>query len=125
MDYQEKYLKYKTKYLNLKSQEKSFDKIIMTGGNNKEKATLYLFKAEWCPHCISFKPTWENLIKNFESKVNFVMYDSEKNASECKENKIEGYPTLILKTKSKAIEFVGHRDFNSVKEFIENETYNN
>ena len=123
MDYQEKYLKYKSKYLKLKSQEKSFDKNIMTGGNNKEKATLYLFKAEWCPHCISFKPTWENLKENLESKVDFVMYDSEKNASEIKEYKIEGFPTLVLKTKSKAIEYVGPRDFNSVKEFIE--TYNN
>ncbi len=123
MNYQEKYLKYKAKYLKLKSQEK-LGKFNMTGGaaNKLDKPTLYLFKAEWCPHCVAFKPTWKDLEKKMESKVDFVMFDSEANANEISKYKIEGFPTLILKTGGKAIEYVGPRDFSSVKEFIE--TYN-
>ena len=125
MNYQEKYLKYKAKYLKLKSQEKSLNNnLIMTGGgNNKQNTpTLFLFKAEWCPHCKVFKNTWDDLKKNMQSKVNFVMFDSEQNSAQIKEFNIEGFPTLILKTGTKAIEYVGPRDFQSVKEFIE--TYN-
>jgi len=123
MNYQEKYLKYKAKYLKLKSQEKlaSFN---MTGGASKklDKPALYLFKAEWCPHCVAFKQTWKDLEKKLESKVDFIMFDSEANSNEIKEYNIEGFPTLILKAGGKAIEYVGPRDYASVKEFIE--TYN-
>jgi len=123
MNYQEKYLKYKAKYLKLKSKEKALVGLNMSGGGNKQdKPTLYLFKAEWCPHCQDFKSTWKNLESNMKSKVDFVMFDSEANASEIKEYNIEGFPTLILKAGGKAIEYVGPRDFESVKEFIE--TYN-
>ncbi len=124
MNYQEKYLKYKAKYLKLKSKEKGLMKLSMAGGGNKksDKPTLYLFKAEWCPHCRDFKPTWNNLKSNMESKVDFVMFDSDEHASEIKQYNIEGFPTIILKAGGKAIEYVGPRDFESVKEFIE--TYN-
>jgi len=120
MNYQEKYLKYKAKYLKLKSKEKALVGLNMLGGGNKQdKPTLFLFKAEWCPHCIEFKSTWKSLESNMKSKVDFVMFDSEANASEIKEYNIEGFPTLILKAGGKAIEYVGPRDFESVKEFIE------
>lgn len=124
MNYQEKYLKYKAKYLKLKSMEKSLTALNMSGGGAKkqDKPTLYLFKAEWCPHCRDFKSTWNTLKSNMESKVDFVMFDSDENRSEIKQYNIEGFPTLILKAGGKAIEYVGPRDFESVKEFIE--TYN-
>ena len=122
MNYHEKYLKYKAKYLKLKSQEKSLTNLNMSGGGVKNKPTLYLFKAEWCPHCRDFKSTWDNLKNNMESKVDFVMFDSEKNAAEIKQYNIEGFPTLILKAGGKAIEYVGPRNFESVKDFIN--TYN-
>ncbi len=123
MNYQEKYLKYKAKYLKLKSLEKS-NGFNMTGGAGKktEKPTLYLFKAEWCPHCIAFKPVWKDLESKMNSKIDFVMFDSETNSNEIKNFKIEGFPTIILKAGGKAIEYVGPRDFASVKEFVE--TYN-
>jgi thiol-disulfide isomerase/thioredoxin len=99
MNYQDKYLKYKAKYLKLKSQEISLTNLNMSGGGvkNQTKPTLYLFKAEWCPHCRDFKSTWDNLKSNMDSKVEFVMFDSEKNANEIQQYNIEGYPTLILK----------------------------
>ena len=124
MNYQDKYLKYKAKYLKLKSQEKSLTSLSMTGGSasKQDKPTLYLFKAEWCPHCRDFKSTWNHLKNKMESNVEFVMFDSEKDATEIKQYNIEGYPTLILKTGGKAIEYVGPRNFESVKDFIE--TYN-
>lgn len=122
MNYNKKYLKYKAKYLKLKSvmDQNNQNKIIMSGGNSKlkDEKTIYLFKAEWCPHCRSFKPTWESLKKELEDKIKFVTYDSEKNSSEIKSFKIEGFPTIILTVGDKAIEYVGPRDELSLKEFI-------
>ena len=115
-DYTKKYLKYKEKYLKLKKMEEDTDKKTMVGGSKK---TLALFKAEWCGHCKAFKNTWDNLKDNLESEVKFVTYDSEVNKEEIKKFQIKGYPTLILLSNNKAIEYVGPRDQNSIKEFIE------
>jgi thioredoxin 1 len=113
-NYNEKYLKYKSKYLKLKSEGIKFN---MKGGGDKD-ITMYLFKAEWCGHCNGFKSTWANLQKDMGDKIKFVTYDSDKNKEDIKKYNIEGYPTLILKTQDKAIEYVGSRDIDSLKDFI-------
>ena len=113
-DYSKKYLKYKEKYLKLKKIEQN---ISMKGGG-VDKKTLALFKAEWCGHCIGFKKTWNELKKENDSKVNFVTYDSELNKEEISKYKIEGFPTLILLANDKAVEYVGPRNKEAIKEFI-------
>ena len=112
MDYRAKYIKYKTKYTKLQN------KLSQTGGTNKQKNTIYLFKAVWCGHCKAFMPTWEKLQKEMGKKVNFVTYDSDANSEEIKKYGIEGFPTIILQTHDKAVEYVGPRDENSLIEFI-------
>lgn len=121
MNYNEKYLKYKAKYLKLKSKmdKKSEDKIIMSGGGSKIAKTMYLFKAEWCPHCRMFKDTWNSLKTGLKDKVKFVAYDSEEDADKIKSYNIQGFPTIILTVGDKAIEYVGPRDEQSLKEFID------
>lgn len=114
--YREKYLKYKAKYLKLKSHDNSI--LNMVGGSTNSK-TLYLFKAEWCPHCVAFKDTWNKLSNDYKNKLHFIAYDSEKNADEIRKYKIDGFPTLILMVNNKAIEYVGPRDEKSLKEFID------
>ena len=92
----------------------------MTGGNNKKaEKTLYLFKADWCPHCINFMPTWESIKNNNKDKINFIKYDSQENREQIKEFGVDGFPTIILKIGDKAIEYVGPRDENSILNFIQ------
>jgi len=117
--YYEKYLKYKTKYLNLTkmiAQEGHFP--VQEGGGN-EKPTIYLFKAEWCGHCKGFKPTWEKIQKDLKNKYEFITIDSEKDKAEISQWGIKGFPTIIKKISDNAEEYVGPRDEISVKEFIE------
>ena len=57
--------------------------------------------------------------ETISDKINFVTFDADEDAKMIKEYKIEGFPTLILKSKNKAIEYVGPRDLNSIKEFID------
>ena len=113
MDYNKKYLKYKDKYLKLKKLEQN---IIMKGGAPVNK-TLTLFKAEWCGHCKSFKKTW-NELKNDNSNIKFVTYDSDENKSEIEKYGIQGFPTLILLVDDKSIEYVGPRNKEAIEEFI-------
>jgi hypothetical protein len=85
------------------------------GGEKKE---IYLFKAEWCPHCVGFKPTWKKLEKELSSKYTFVTYDSEKDKASIKKWDIKGFPTIIKKTGNDMEEYIGPRDEESVKTFI-------
>jgi thiol-disulfide isomerase/thioredoxin len=85
------------------------------GGEKKE---VYLFKAEWCPHCTGFKPTWKKLEKEFNNKYTFITYDSEKDKNSIKKWDIKGFPTIIKRIGNDMEEYVGPRDEESVKKFI-------
>ena len=108
------YQKYKSKYINLKQK---LDKE-QTGGSSNNK-DVYLFKAEWCPHCTSFLPSWEKLKEDYESEYNFITYDSEKNKKEISQWKIQGFPTIIVKKDDEALEYMGPNNYQSVLNFIE------
>jgi thiol-disulfide isomerase/thioredoxin len=111
----QKYLKYKSKYLRLKN---SFQ--TQTGGAILEKPNLYLFKAEWCGHCKKFQPAWNNLENNSElkKKVNFVTMDSELQKNDILKFNIDGYPTIILEKGNKLINYENHRTITDVTSFI-------
>ena len=32
-----------------------------------------LFKADWCGHCVKFKPIWDTLSKTYEKEFNMRM----------------------------------------------------
>tara|TARA_B100000161_G_C33512087_1_gene396854 strand:- start:654 stop:1016 length:363 start_codon:yes stop_codon:yes gene_type:complete len=112
--YYSKYLKYKNKYIALKNSIKNSQQ-----GGGKDKREVYLFKAEWCPHCKGFEPTWDKLKENHKNKYKFITYDSDKNSDKISEWKIEGFPTIIVKRGGEALEYLGPNEYNSVLEFIE------
>jgi thiol-disulfide isomerase/thioredoxin len=113
MDYKDKYLKYKSKYVNLKN------RLTQSGGSDN-KSTIYLFKAEWCGHCKNFKSTWDALKNKYANQYNFITYDADKNSKEIKQWNIEGFPTIFKQTGNKAVEYVGSRDVDSMVNFLEN-----
>ena len=123
-----KYLKYKIKYQQLKN-----NLLNQTGGKqndnfyynqqkiNDKNPTLYLFKASWCGHCVAFRENWNALSEKFKNKINFVLYDSDKNNKEMKEWRVNKYPTLILRNGTSASEYNGDRDIDSLIKFINNQ----
>ena len=115
--YQEKYLKYKQKYLLLKNKLNS--SISQTGGGNNGQydKTLTLIKAEWCGHCKAFKSTWEELPSQIKN-INFKTLDSDTNKEEIEKYDITGYPSLVLENGDKKIKYEGKRDVESIKKFV-------
>jgi protein disulfide-isomerase-like protein len=112
-DYQAKYLKYKSKYNQLKAQ------INLNQKGGSDMKTMYLFKANWCGHCRNFTPTWEKLQSELSNKVKFVTYDADKHKKEIKDYNINGFPTIMLQSKDKIIEYNGERHMEGLKEFID------
>jgi len=111
-DYSQKYLKYKAKYINLKNKSRKS----MSGGGN---INVILFKADWCGHCKSFKPTWEAVSKHYKEKYNFITYDADKNLDKLKEYKVDSFPTILLKKDSDLIPYNGDRSFEDFNSFLE------
>ena len=136
MDYNTKYLKYKEKYLAL---QKEYNQIIakknIKGGNSNQlsgtvisnekkspdnsKLTLILFKADWCGHCKTFKPTWEKISELYNKKFNFVTYDADNQTKKFEEYKVNVFPTILVKNGNNLMSYEGDRSFNDLNNFIQ------
>ncbi len=108
-NYYEKYLKYKTKYLNLK------EGINQTGGGNKTQ--VILFKADWCGHCKTFKPIWDVVTKQYNN-LEFIVYDADKDKDSLITYNIQGFPTVIVEKDGNRFEYNDERNANSFNNFL-------
>lgn len=59
--------------------------------------TFVLIYADWCGHCVNYKPTWNKYAKTPGRKANIasVHYDMKDKIPAIKNAKIEGYPSVI------------------------------
>ncbi len=64
---------------------------------SKGPSTYVLIYADWCPHCVEYKPTWMNLANMPGRNVNMacVHYNMQESIPEIKDAKINGYPSVI------------------------------
>ena len=115
-NYFQLYQKYKSKYISLKSKIDNQQ----TGGGDIDKKDVFLFKAEWCPHCKNFMSQWEKLESDHGKKYNFITYDSNEDSEEIKNWSIQGYPTIMVKKGKDVMEYVGPNEYNAVLNFIKN-----
>ena len=110
--YQEKYLKYKLKYIKLKS-TLQYNKQI--GGSSK---TLTLIKAEWCGWCKKFKPIWDELPQHIPG-ITFKILDEKQNKAEVADYDVTGFPSIFLEKDNKVIPYDGARTIDDIKKFVE------
>jgi thioredoxin-related protein len=68
-------------------------------GTNKTHSLLF-FYMDTCPHCIDFKPIWEDFRKQFESKDKFAKVClgevSAKHDALLEKYKVNSFPTVLL-----------------------------
>lgn len=86
-----------------------------TTGNGGD-VTIYFFSADWCPHCKTALPEWQNFSHHYNGKevngymitcVNINCTDDKdvKVISYIQKYNIEGYPTIKMVKENKVIDF--------------------
>jgi hypothetical protein len=99
-----------------------------TNANGNKQAELMLFSVDWCPHCKSAKPEWDNLKNQFENKtingytIIFTEHNCTNETSEVEElmnkYKIEGYPTIKLLKDNQVIEYDAKPTKSTMEQFL-------
>ena len=84
-----------------------------------------LFYADWCPHCVSFKPDYKKAMTKLNGNehngktLRFVMVDCDKYKSLAKENNVSGFPTVkILNDDGSSKDYDGERSFKGLTSYF-------
>jgi thiol-disulfide isomerase/thioredoxin len=98
------------------------------GSSNGKDVEIMLFHTDWCPHCKTAKPEWEQVKAEFDGKQvngrNIIFTDvnctNESPDVERMMNayKIEGYPTIKLIKDNQIIDFDAKPTKDTLKQFI-------
>lgn len=96
------------------------------GANDDKVAQLYLFKVDWCPHCKTAKPVFDEVEKELNGRlindkytVVFKTVDCEAEPDMADKFKIEGFPTIKLVKDGQVIEYDAKPDKEKIQEFLE------
>lgn len=95
---------------------------IHTGNNQRNIPTIVNYFSSTCPHCHAFRSTWDKFkskISNKNIKAIDIQCDSEENFNICKKHNIMGYPTVMLYTNDKNIEFEDSRSVSNLENFCQ------
>lgn len=101
---------------------------IPVGTTSSSTAELLFFYADWCPHCKTAKPIWNQFKEKYNNTVvnDYLITCNELNctddanpdiADSIAKYNIESYPTIKMIINSKQYEFDTKISFNALKEF--------
>jgi len=92
------------------------------GFQNADTFTLYY--ADWCPHCKTVKPIFQEFAKAGSMVINgktvfLDMAEADKDAAKAKGKPVKGYPTFLLeKADGSFVEFDGERNAAGWKSWL-------
>ena len=96
--------------------------------DSNKVATMMLFYVDWCPHCKTAKPEWDNLKSEYEGKqingytIAFTEYNCTTESPETDElmnrYKIEGYPTIKLIKDNQVVEYDAKPTKSTMEQFL-------
>jgi thiol-disulfide isomerase/thioredoxin len=86
-------------------------------------ATFTMYYVDWCPHCVSAKPKFQNFMGNGTvnikgKSVKCAMVNPEKSPEAVSGLNIKGYPSFMLSKGGKLVEFSGPRTEEGWKSFL-------
>ena len=102
---------------------------VQEGGNgNSNSAELLFFYADWCPHCKTAKPIWNDLKSEYENKTinGYKVVFTDVNCSEetaevdkmMNQYNVEGYPTIKLLKDGQIIEYDAKPSKETLTQFL-------
>ena len=93
-----------------------------------KEAELILFYADWCPHCKTAKPEWNEVKEKYNGKtingytILFTEVNCTTETSEIEEKmrqyKIEGFPTIKLLKDGQVVEFDAKPTQSNLNQFL-------
>ena len=98
------------------------------GGGGGSEAELMFFYTDWCPHCKTAKPVWNEIKSEYENKTinGYTVVFTEINCTEenaevekmMNQYKIEGYPTIKLLKDGQVIEYDAKPSKETLEQFL-------
>lgn len=94
------------------------------GFKDSNEAAFTMYYADWCGHCKTAKPGFEEMMKSGPITVNgktckLQMVSPEKEPEKAKGKPIRGFPTFLMELPGgKAVEYRGERSTQGYLEFI-------
>ena len=92
----------------------------------KGECVVALFYADWCPHCVNFKPHYKKAMAELNGKpgkdgkklrLEMVDCDADKNIS--KKYDVSGYPTVkLIKDNGQQVEYGGERTYEGLRKYL-------
>lgn len=118
---------YKMFYKNVQDNRKFVD-VANSNRRNKE-VTIFFFHVDWCPHCKTAKPSWQDFKTIYDGKeVNgYIVKCVELNCTDDKDSavtraineyKIESYPTVKMLKDEQTYNFESRISKNSLEQFV-------
>ncbi len=111
-----------------KAQYKPNSEHISNDQPNGKSAELLFFFADWCPHCKTAKPIWNDLKAQYENKTinGYKVIFTEVNCSEetaevdkmMNQYNVEGYPTIKLLKDGQIIEYDAKPSKDTLTQFL-------
>jgi thiol-disulfide isomerase/thioredoxin len=78
-----------------------------------------MYYAEWCPHCQTAKPAFQDLISKGYPNCKVRMIEPEKQPEEAAGKPVRGFPTFLLETTDgQMVEYKGERNMDGWLAFL-------
>jgi thiol-disulfide isomerase/thioredoxin len=117
------YMTYFSNASKLYSANREFDQ-----GTKGGQAEIILFYVDWCPHCKTAKPIWEQIKSEYSNKtvngyqVTFTEVNCTNESPDVEalveKYKIEGYPTIKLLKGDQVIDFEAKPTVSTLTQFL-------
>jgi thiol-disulfide isomerase/thioredoxin len=72
-----------------------------------------------CGHCKKLAPAWKNLAQSMQNKLTVAEVDCEAHKALCKNQNIEGFPTLVFYAGGSRSDYNGGRKLEQLQKFAE------
>lgn len=85
---------------------------------------VMIFKAEWCGHCQTAKPEFDDLVASSPlalkdgTKVNVRVLDADADKAEAAKYNVKGYPSIFIMDGGNQIEYPGPRTKAGILNFL-------
>ncbi|KAL4075556.1 thioredoxin-like protein [Scleroderma citrinum] len=93
--------------------EQTFDRFLSEG------PAFIKFFAPWCGHCKKLAPTWSQLARHMQHKMNIAEVNCDDNNRLCSSQGVAGYPTLFYYAHGAKTEYPGSRKYDQLVAFTE------